>query len=152
MATQTRRGGAVTSLNQNPKKLVSRPVPADKKVVVPVLSPDYNPAEDDMDNFIVRYDEIGTLTAERNGTTTTFSGTLSKKPDEDLPISLVYPKFPFDFRGQKGTLTDISANFDHAVGVLEKWTLDGDNITVPDTIVTASELDNPFFFNFFTIG
>ena len=103
------------------------------KVVVPVLSPDYNPAEDDMDNFIVRYDEIGTLTAERNGTTTTFSGTLSKKPDEDLPISLVYPKFPFDFRGQKGTLTDISANFDHAVGVLEKWTLDGDNITVPDT-------------------
>ena len=76
-------------------------------------------------------EEIGTLTAQSDGTTTTFTGTLDKAPTEGYNILLTYPKYFFDYTGQKGTLDDIAANYDYVSGIVKAtdWTIEDGVIT-----------------------
>lgn len=106
------------------------------KVLAPVTMPGYDPTnpEHDLYDYLISWNTIGTLKAQGNGATTTFSGTLNLAPDKGKPLMLAYPNYPIDFRNQKGTLTDIADNFDYAQSMLFDWAVDDDNIVVPKKI------------------
>lgn len=87
---------------------------------------------------------LGTLTAQSDGESTTLEGILTNPlpavPSEYqdkmtvTPIQLVYPRFPFEFTGQKGTLADIAANFDYASCAISNWTETNGHITYDGTV------------------
>ena len=79
--------------------------------------------------------ECGTLTATVNpsdATEATLSGTLTTAPAEGSAILLAYPRFPWDYTGQKGTLADISANYDYAISMIFPgyWSMENNHISV----------------------
>lgn len=81
--------------------------------------------------------ECGTLTATVNpgdATEATLSGTLTTAPAEGSLIMLVYPSFPWDYTGQKGTLADISAKYDYAYIYIrpDDWSMENNQISVGD--------------------
>ena len=80
--------------------------------------------------------EIGTLTAQTDGAETTLSGTLDEAPTQGQDILLYFPKFPYVYTGQKGTLADIAQNFDYAGATIAAadWDFDGDKITTASTV------------------
>ena len=79
--------------------------------------------------------ECGTLTATVNpsdATVATLSGTLTTAPAEGSAILLSYPTFPMDYTGQKGTLADISANYDYATSMIipGDWSIVNNHVSV----------------------
>ena len=79
--------------------------------------------------------ECGTLTATVNpsdATEATLTGTLTTAPAEGSGILLAYPRFPWDYTKQKGTLADISAKYDYAISMIfpEDWTIENNQISV----------------------
>jgi len=83
----------------------------------------------------VAWQEIGVLTAQGNGKTTTFSGTLTTNPEF---IILSYPNYPMDYRGQKGTLEDVAAHYDYSAAIIDQWAMDNQVITVPNGVEFTS--------------
>ena len=83
-------------------------------------------------NYVSVYTQVGTLTASADGATTTFTGTVtfSGKPR----LELYYGSPSWTYEGQKGTLEDISDNFDYAMVGLSasKYTING-GVIVPTT-------------------
>ena len=86
----------------------------------------YNDTMDDLD-------ERGTIYAQSDGASTTLMGTLDK-PIIGEGFLLFFPKYPFDYTGQKGTLADIAANFDYVFGSVEESTVNDNIITTPDPV------------------
>ena len=86
-------------------------------------------------------EEIGTLTAQADGATTTLTGTIDKTPNAGRPIFLSFPKYPCVYTGQKGTLADISANFDYASSYIarDKWSATNNQITTTSTAEFSNE-------------
>jgi hypothetical protein len=84
---------------------------------------------DTMDDF----DERGTIYAQSDGASTTLTGTLDKPIIGEF-FFLAFPKFPFVYTGQKGTLADIAANFDYVIGSVEDFTVNDNIITTPDPV------------------
>ena len=76
--------------------------------------------------------EGGTLTAQSDGETTTFVGTLQKQPTVGYGFLLANKGLTLDYRGQKGTLDDIAQNYDYAGFFLDEdqWTIE-DNVIKP---------------------
>ena len=76
------------------------------------------------------YTKVGTLTATADGATTTLTGTVtfSGKPR----LELYYGSPSWTYEGQKGTLDDISANYDYAMVALtsSKYDITNDVITL----------------------
>ena len=70
----------------------------------------------------------GTIYAQSDGATTTLTGTLDKSIVGD-GFFLFFPKYPFDYTGQKGTLADIAANFDYAESIVNEFTVNNNIIT-----------------------
>ena len=87
------------------------------------------------------YTKVGTLTALGSGAEVTlsgeitFPGSVSGKPR----LLLYYGSPSYDYRGQKGTLEDISAHYDYASGAIEKKKYSiVDGVIIPDAPVTFS--------------
>lgn len=85
---------------------------------------------------------VGTLYAQSDGTATTLDGTLDKTPQRFLidpddneysPLILIYPRYPYDYTGQKGTLADIAANYDYNTYYADEWTEKDGKISIPGT-------------------
>ena len=83
---------------------------------------------------------LGTLTAQSDGVSTTLTGAVTE-PVEGYPIQLVFPRFPYDYTGQKGTLDDIAANFDYATCEVaaDQWELTNGNITTKSSVLFSNE-------------
>lgn len=114
------------------------------KVFIPILSPGTDISELSVEGF----EELGELTAQNDGVTSEFIGTLNKLPTPDYPIIAASPRFPFVYTGQKGTLADIAANYDYVSGILENISIgEGNTLTVPNT-VGLSNYDNQSIFRF----
>lgn len=86
---------------------------------------------------------LGTLMAQSDGVSTTLDGTITAPPAVPeayksmvsvTPLRLVFPRFPLDYTGQKGTLDDIAANFDYAVVALYNWTDTDGKISTADVV------------------
>lgn len=79
--------------------------------------------------------ECGTLTATVNpddATEATLTGTLTTAPAEGSGIILIYPSYPWDYTGQKGTLENIAANYDYAISIILSgdWSMENNHISV----------------------
>ena len=84
------------------------------------------------------YYKVGTLTAQGSGAEATlsgkvtFPGSVSGRPR----LMLFYGSPSYDYRGQKGTLEDVSANYDFASGSISrnKYTIENGVITPEKTV------------------
>lgn len=93
----------------------------------------------EMIDYGASYDELGTLTAQDNGASTTLSGKINKVPSQGNNIMLCFPRYPMDYTGQKGTMADIAANFDYAYSWINDWTESGGRITATSTAVFENQ-------------
>ncbi len=74
--------------------------------------------------------KYGELTPNGDGTNiTTLSGTIDEAPSEGSNLSLVFPRYPLDYTGQKGTLEDIAANFDYATASTTVTSVTGSSVS-----------------------
>jgi hypothetical protein len=112
------------------------------KVFIPILSPGTDISELSVEGF----EELGELTAQNDGVTSEFIGTLNKLPTPDYPIIAASPRFPFVYTGQKGTLADIAANYDYVSGILENISIgEGNTLTVPNTVGLSNYANQSIF-------
>ena len=87
------------------------------------------------------YTKVGTLTALGSGVEATLSGEVNfpSSVSSNPRLLLYYGSPSYDYRGQKGTLEDVSANYDFASGAIErkKYTIEN-SVIIPDGPVTFS--------------
>ena len=74
--------------------------------------------------------QIGELTAQGDGLSTILSGEIDGASVNNL-IMFMYPRFPIDYRGQKGTLEDLAQRYDYSYqgGYSSSFTVSGGEIT-----------------------
>lgn len=104
------------------------------QVVSAIMSDTFDPNNPDLDpsDYFEGLGAIGTLTAQSDGKTTTFTGTLDREPYGMLMLS--YPQATTVYTGQKGTLEDIAANFDYIGGMIDEWSITNNTLTIPNTV------------------
>ena len=84
------------------------------------------------ENNVNVYASVGTLTAQADGATATLSGNLTGTFEKNDNLVLFFHGGVLDYRGQTGTLEDISSKYDYATADTEVSKVDGSNITVVD--------------------
>ena len=82
---------------------------------------------------------LGMLEAQGDGVSTTLSGEVDE-PYEGSTLQLVFPRYPYDYTEQKGTLDDIAAKFDYATCEVaaDQWELTNGNITTKSSVLFSN--------------
>ena len=85
------------------------------------------------------YKKVGTLTALGSGAEATLSGEVTLSGSGRPRLLLFYGSPSYDYRGQKGSLEDVSAHYDYASGAIarNKYTIEN-NVITPEKSVTFS--------------
>ena len=98
---------------------------------VDVYQPKQAPLPGTVSDYREYYEKIGTLTVQAGGATATLSGTVTM-PASKTNLMLCYGSPSYDYRGQAGTLEDISAHYDYASVILfkNKYNLENGEITL----------------------
>jgi hypothetical protein len=84
--------------------------------------------------------QIGELTAQGDGPSTILSGELNEMPSDGW-LNFIFPRYPIDYSGQKGTLDDIAQRYDYSIqgGYDSSFTIIGEKIT--------GSINSPFYNN-----
>ena len=82
------------------------------------------------------YEKVGTLTAQGSGAETTLSGVVTLSGSKRPGLLLFYGSPSYDYRGQNGTLNDVSAHYDYATALIakNKYTIENSVITPEKTV------------------
>ena len=90
---------------------------------VAVLTPD-------LTSSAYHFKQIGELIAQGVGPSTILSGEVYGEPAMDM-LLFMYPRYPMDYTGQKGTLDDIAQRYDYSAqaGNYSSFTVNGGEIT-----------------------
>lgn len=91
---------------------------------------------------------IGTLTAQETGSTTTLSGTVNQNDlTENMQLTLLFPSGDWDYNNQKGSLETVSS-FDYATAAVTVEKMEGDKVTLSTSSIAFQSEQSIYRFSF----
>lgn len=91
---------------------------------------------------------IGTLTAQETGSTTTLSGTVNQNDlTENMQLTLLFPSEDWDYNNQKGSLETVSS-FDYATAAVTVEKMEGDKVTLSTSSIAFQSEQSIYRFSF----
>lgn len=91
---------------------------------------------------------IGTLTAQETGRTTTLSGTVNQNDlTENMQLTLLFPSEDWDYNNQKGSLETVSS-FDYATAAVTVEKMEGDKVTLSTSSIAFQSEQSIYRFSF----